>query len=121
MPGCWLHQTQEDPMFSVASHFDDELPGRVAGMEVDELFGSCDDTPVGHGRPLAMIPPTTWRTLDRHVTRCRTAGLGFNLLLNPNRRPRLLHRCAGRTGARLPQSVLAGRHPAAHRTARNAA
>lgn len=70
-------------MFSVASNFDDELPGRVAGMEVDELFGSCDDAPVGHGRPRAMIPPTTWRTLERHVTRCRTAGLGFNLLLNP--------------------------------------
>ena len=70
-------------MFSVASNFDDELPGRLAGLEVDELVGSCDDAPVGHGRPRAMIPPTSWRTLARHVARCRTAGLGFNLLLNP--------------------------------------
>ncbi|MGA7742097.1 MAG: hypothetical protein ABSF35_21140 [Polyangia bacterium] len=43
-------------MFSVASNFDDELPARLAGMEVDELFGSCDAAPVGHGRPRAMIP-----------------------------------------------------------------
>ena len=45
-------------MFSVASNFDDELPGRLVGMEADELFGSCDDAPVGHGRPRAMIPPS---------------------------------------------------------------
>jgi hypothetical protein len=70
-------------MFSVASNFDDELPGRLAGMEVDELFGSCDDAPVGHGRPRAMIPPTSWRVLQRHVACCRTVGMGFNLLLNP--------------------------------------
>jgi collagenase-like PrtC family protease len=70
-------------MFSVASNFDDELPDRLTGMEVDEVFGSCDDAPVGHGRPRAMIPPTSWRTLERHVARCRTAGMGFNLLLNP--------------------------------------
>ena len=70
-------------MFSVASNFDDELPAQLTGMEVDELFGSCDDAPVGHGRPRAMVPPVTWRTLARHVARCRAAGLGFNLLLNP--------------------------------------
>lgn len=70
-------------MFSVASNFDDGLPERLAGMEVEELFGSCDDAPVGHGRPHAMIPPTSWRTLERHVARCRMAGMGFNLLLNP--------------------------------------
>lgn len=70
-------------MFSVASNFDDELPGRLVGMEADELFGSCDDAPVGHGRPRAMIPPVSWRVLERHVARCRTVGLGFNLLLNP--------------------------------------
>jgi hypothetical protein len=28
-------------MFSVASNLDDEL--RLAGMEMDEVFGSCDD------------------------------------------------------------------------------
>src|SRR5512140_3616977 len=70
-------------MFSVASNFDDELPGRLAGLEADELFGSCDDAPVGHGRPRAMVPPVSWRVLERHVARCRAVGLGFNLLLNP--------------------------------------
>jgi collagenase-like PrtC family protease len=70
-------------MFSVASNFDNELPAQLQGMEVDELFGSCDDAPVGHGRPRAMVPPVTWRTLARHIYRCREAGLGFNLLLNP--------------------------------------
>jgi len=45
-------------MFSVASNFDDDLTGRLTGMEVDELFGSCDDASVGRGRPHAMIPPT---------------------------------------------------------------
>lgn len=70
-------------MFSVATNFDDDLPGRLVGMEVDEVFGSCDQAPVGHGRPHAMVPPISWRVLERHVTTCRKANLGFNLLLNP--------------------------------------
>lgn len=70
-------------MFSVATNFDDDLPGRVAGLEVDELFGACDDSPLGHGRPHAVTPPVSWRQLERHVRRCREAGMGFNLLLNP--------------------------------------
>lgn len=32
-------------MFSVASNFDDALPGRLAGLDVDELFGACDESP----------------------------------------------------------------------------
>jgi len=36
-------------MFSVASNFDDELPARLAGMEVDEVFGSCDDARLAMG------------------------------------------------------------------------
>ncbi len=70
-------------MFSVATNFDDDLPGRLAGMDVEEVFGSCDQTPVGHGRPRAMVPPISWRALERHVGVCRKADLGFNLLLNP--------------------------------------
>lgn len=70
-------------MFSVASNFDDALPGRLAGLDVDELFGACDESPVGHGRPRAVTPPVSWRDLARHVRRCRDAGIGFNLLLNP--------------------------------------
>lgn len=70
-------------MFSVATNFDDDLPGRLAGLEVDELFGACDDSPLGHGRPRAITPPVNWRQLGRHIQRCRDAGMGFNLLLNP--------------------------------------
>ncbi len=70
-------------MFSVATNFDDALPGRISGREVDELFGACDDTPVGHGRPRASTPPVSWRRLARHVASARSAGIGFNLLMNP--------------------------------------
>lgn len=69
-------------MFSVATNFDDELPRRLAGLPVTELFGACDDVPVGHGRPRAVTPPVSWRALDRHVRLCRALGIGFNLLLN---------------------------------------
>jgi collagenase-like PrtC family protease len=70
-------------MFSVATNFDDDMPARLAGLEVDELFGACDDAPLGHGRPRAVTPPVSWRDLARHVGRARDAGMGFNLLLNP--------------------------------------
>jgi collagenase-like PrtC family protease len=70
-------------MFSVATNYDDDLPRRLAGMEVDEVFGSCDQAPVGHGRPRAMVPPISWRRLERHVSVCRKTDLEFNLLLNP--------------------------------------
>ncbi len=70
-------------MFSVATNFDDDLPRRLAGLEVEELFGACDDSPLGHGRPRAVTPPVSWRQLERHVRHCREAGIGFNLLLNP--------------------------------------
>lgn len=70
-------------MFSVATNFDDDLPGQLKGLEVDELFGASDDSPVGHGRPHAATPPVSWRQLERHATRCGEAGMGFNLLLNP--------------------------------------
>lgn len=69
--------------YSVATNFDDELPRRLAGLEVHELFGACDQTPLGHGRPRAVTPPVTWRQLERHVDRCRDSTIGFNLLLNP--------------------------------------
>jgi collagenase-like PrtC family protease len=70
-------------MFSVATNFDDELPRRLAGLPVTELFGACDGAPVGNGRPHAVTPPVSWRTLDRHVQLARATGFGFNLLLNP--------------------------------------
>ena len=70
-------------MFSVASNFDDALPARLEGLDVDELFGACDESPLGHGRPRAVTPPVSWKDLERHVRRCRDAGIGFNLLLNP--------------------------------------
>ena len=74
---------RSNTMFSVATNFDDDLPGCLDGLEVDELFGACDDSPLGHGRPRAVTPPVSWRQLERHVRRCRDTGLGFNLLLNP--------------------------------------
>lgn len=70
-------------MFSVATNFDDDLPRRLVGLDVDELFGACDQSPLGHGRPHAVTPPVSWRQLERHVYQCREAGMGFNLLLNP--------------------------------------
>ncbi len=70
-------------MFSVATNFDDGLPRRLTGLEVDELFGACDDSPLGHGRPRVVTPPVSWRRLERHVRRCRDVGMGFNFLLNP--------------------------------------
>lgn len=70
-------------MFSVATNFDNDLPERLKDLEVLELFGSCDDAPVGHGRPRVVTTPVSWRQLERHVGGCRKAGMGFNLLLNP--------------------------------------
>ncbi len=70
-------------MFPVATNFDDNLPERVENMEVLELFGSCDDAPIGHGRPRAVTTPVSWSRLEKHVGKCRNGGLGFNLLLNP--------------------------------------
>ncbi|MBI4083907.1 MAG: U32 family peptidase [Candidatus Lambdaproteobacteria bacterium] len=70
-------------MFSVATNFDDALPDRLQGLDVTELFGSCDDTPVGHGRPRLLTPSVSWRRMERHVQACRQAGIGFSLLLNP--------------------------------------
>lgn len=70
-------------MFWVATNFDDGLPARLAGLDVEEFFGACDDSPLGHGRPRAVTPPVSWPQLARHVEKCRGAGLGFNLLLNP--------------------------------------
>ena len=70
-------------MFSVATNFDDALPKRLQGLAVAELFGSCDQTPVGHGRPRLLTPRVSWRRLEKHLRACRQAGIGFNLLLNP--------------------------------------
>lgn len=70
-------------MFSVASNLDDTLPARLKGMNVDDLFGACDESPLGHGRPRAVTAPVTWRQLERHVSACHRADMGFNLLLNP--------------------------------------
>ena len=69
-------------VFSVATNFDDDLPRRLMGLGVEELFGACDNSPLGHGRPLAVTPPVSWRQLEQHVRKCREAGMGFNLLLN---------------------------------------
>ena len=69
--------------YSVATNFDDDLPRRLAGLDVHELFGACDQTPLGHGRPRVVTPPVTWRQLARHVDCCNDSKIGFNLLLNP--------------------------------------
>ncbi len=44
-------------MSSVASNFDDALPGRLAGMEVDEVFGSRDEQKWTKCTFLACEPP----------------------------------------------------------------
>ncbi len=73
----------QPPLFSVATNFDDALPAALAGLGVRELFGACDDTGLGHGRPREIVPPVSWRQLGRHVAACQRHDIRFNLLLNP--------------------------------------
>ncbi|MBI4513951.1 MAG: U32 family peptidase, partial [Gemmatimonadetes bacterium] len=49
---------------------------------VFELYGKLPSDVVGGGRATFMLAPTSRRALERHVSACRQAGLGFNYLLN---------------------------------------
>lgn len=67
---------------SVATNFDDELVQRVKDYPVAELFGKLPQDFVGGGRPAYYLAPLSRRRLERHVGVVRSAGIGFNYLLN---------------------------------------
>ncbi|MBI2843806.1 MAG: U32 family peptidase [Armatimonadetes bacterium] len=68
--------------FSVATNFDDVLPGLVAPYRAVELFGKLSRDFVGGGRASYMLASTSRRRLREHVQRAHECGLEFNYLIN---------------------------------------
>ncbi|MEN6371797.1 MAG: peptidase U32 [Armatimonadota bacterium] len=68
--------------FSVATNFDDNLPGLVASLGVTELFGKLPKDVTGGGRASYMMAPVSREMLEEHVRKTHQAGLKFNYLVN---------------------------------------
>lgn len=67
---------------SVATNFDPLLIEAIKGYPVVELFGKLREDAVGGGRAPYQLGPVTRKELAEHVRQARSAGIGFNYLLN---------------------------------------
>jgi len=67
---------------SVATNFDPALVDSLRGFPVVELFGKLREDAVGGGRASYQLAPVSRKRLAAHVRDARTAGIGFNYLLN---------------------------------------
>jgi collagenase-like PrtC family protease len=67
---------------SVATNFDNDLPGLVAPLGATELFGKLPRDAMGGGRASYMLASTSRKQLQEHVRRAHDAGLRFNYLVN---------------------------------------
>lgn len=72
-----------DSRFSVATNFDDQLPGRLKPYGATELYGKLPRDSVGGGRASYMLSPTSRQKVESHVREARRQGLAFDYLLNP--------------------------------------
>ena len=68
--------------FSIATNFDDDLPGLVAPYGAVDLFGKLPRDAIGGGRASYMIAPTSQCRLTEHVKKTHESGLEFNYLAN---------------------------------------
>jgi collagenase-like PrtC family protease len=67
---------------SIATNWRADLVEALAPYPVKELFGSLRTTPVGGGRPSAILPEVSRREAEAHIRAVREAGWEFNYLLN---------------------------------------
>jgi len=67
---------------SVATNFDPLLIEAIRRYPVVELFGKLREDAVGGGRAPYQLAPVTRNGLAEHVSQARSAGIGFNYLLN---------------------------------------
>jgi hypothetical protein len=67
---------------SVATNFDNDLPGMLAPFGAVEVFGKLSRDAMGGGRASYMVSPTSRTRLEEHVRRTHEAGLWFNYLIN---------------------------------------
>lgn len=67
---------------SVATNFDPGLISALREYPVVELFGKLREDAVGGGRALYQLAPVSRKRLAAHVRDAKSAGIGFNYLLN---------------------------------------
>lgn len=68
--------------FSLATNFDDSLFAGIAGTPVHEVFGKLSADAAGGGRASYQIVGINRRRVRDHVRAAKSAGIGFNYLLN---------------------------------------
>jgi len=68
--------------FSVATNFDDGLPGQLQPLGAVELFGKLPHDIVGGGRASYMLTPVSRGKLTAHLREARRHGLAFDYLIN---------------------------------------
>lgn len=67
---------------SVAANFDPALIEKIRNEPVGELFGKLREDAVGGGRASYQLARVSRKRFADHVRQARSAGLGFNYLLN---------------------------------------
>ena len=67
---------------SVATNFDPALVDGAKGKSVVEFYGKLRSDSVGGGRAPYQLAPIARRQLAAHVQHLKSAGMGFNYLLN---------------------------------------
>jgi len=67
---------------SVAANFDPDLIEAIREYPVVELFGKLREDAVGGGRASYQLSPVSRKKFAEHVRQARSAGIGFNYLLN---------------------------------------
>jgi len=74
----------DQPVYSIATNFDDNLLPEYAELGMTEVYGAIGDLGgIGQGRPLPALRPAAADTMLRHISFARKLGLGFTLVLNP--------------------------------------
>lgn len=67
---------------SVATNFDNYLPGLISPHGAVEIFGKLPKDAAGGGRASYMIAPVSRGRLESHVRSVHRAGMAFNYLIN---------------------------------------
>ncbi len=72
--------------FNVPYNWDEELIDRLAALPgaetIDHLYGQAGSDFIGGGRPSVFLSAIDSESAGRHIKKARSAGFGFNYLLN---------------------------------------
>ncbi len=66
----------------IPTNWDDSLIDIVSEFPVTEMYGNLQETPIGGGRPPAILPKISKDDAVNHIKKVREKGIVFNYLLN---------------------------------------